>query len=76
MTIAVKRGVLGGRQMLRGAVANMSAEIVETKGERTPFKVVFSKGGEVIAQHSVVSREGARRLIEDLLPLLQKYDVE
>ncbi|HEV2595217.1 MAG TPA: hypothetical protein VGU01_08480 [Sphingomicrobium sp.] len=50
------------------------AEIVETKGERTPFKVVFSKDGDVIAQHSVASREGGRRLIEDLLPLLQKYD--
>jgi hypothetical protein len=59
---------------MKRPVATTSAEIVEIQGERTPFKVVFSKGGQVIAQHSVVSREGARRLITDLLPLLQKYD--
>lgn len=51
-----------------------SAKIVETKGERMPFKVVFAKNGNVIAERPVVSLEGGRKLIENLLPLLQKHD--
>lgn len=51
-----------------------SAEIIETRGERLPFKVVFSKDGNVIAERPVGSYEGGRRLISDLLPLLQKHD--
>ena len=55
-------------------MATTSAEIIETKGERAPFKVVFSKDGKIIAEHAVVSLEGGRRLIADLLPLLQKHE--
>lgn len=54
-------------------MAETSAEIVETKGERFPFKVVFSKDGRVIAERPVASYEGGRRLIASLLPLLQKH---
>ncbi len=54
-------------------MAETSAEIVETKGERFPFKVVFSKDDQVIAEHPVASYEGGRRLIANLLPLLQKH---
>lgn len=55
-------------------MAATSAEIVETKGERLPFKVVFSKGGKILAERPVGSFDGGRRLIADLLPLLQKHD--
>lgn len=51
-----------------------NAEIVETAGERLPFKVVFSKDGEVIAERPVATYEGGRRLIENVLPLLQKHE--
>ena len=57
-------------------MATTSAKIIETVGERMPFKVVFSKDGKTIAEHSVVSLEGGRRLIADLLPLLQKHENE
>jgi hypothetical protein len=39
-----------------------------------PWKVVFSKDGEVIAERPVGSQEGGRRLIAQLLPLLQKHE--
>jgi hypothetical protein len=56
-------------------VPETSAEIVEArKGERLPYKVVFSKDGRVIAERPVASREGGRKLIANLLPLLQKHD--
>lgn len=51
-----------------------NAEIVETEGERLPFKVVFSKDGQVIAERPVATHEGGRRLIENVLPLLQKHE--
>ena len=51
-----------------------NAEIVETAGERLPFKVVFSKDGEVIAERPVATYVGGRRLIENVLPLLQKHE--
>ncbi|HET7282789.1 MAG TPA: hypothetical protein VFI67_10780 [Sphingomicrobium sp.] len=54
--------------------ATTTAEIVEARGDRMPFKVVFSKDGKVIAEHSVASYEGGRRLIATLLPLLQKHE--
>lgn len=50
------------------------AKIVETRGERLPFKVVFSKDGTVIAERPVGSLESGRRLIANLLPLLQKHE--
>lgn len=55
-------------------MAATSAEIIETKGERLPFKVVFSKDDKIIAERPVGSYDGGRRLIADLLPLLQKHD--
>lgn len=57
-------------------MAKTSAEITENDGARLPLKVVFSKDGQVIAERSVASEEGGRRLIAELLPLLQKYDDE
>lgn len=51
-----------------------TAKIVATPGERMPFKVLFAKNGAIIAERPVASLEGGRRLIEDLLPLLQKHD--
>ena len=51
-----------------------NAKIVETAGERLPFKVVFSEDGEVIAERPVATYEGGRRLIENVLPLLQKHE--
>lgn len=51
-----------------------NAEIVETAGESLPFKVVFSKDGEVIAERPVATYDGGRRLIENVLPLLQKHE--
>ncbi len=55
-------------------MATTSAEIVEIQGERLPFKVVFSKDGQVIAERPVASYEGGRRLIENLLPILRKHE--
>jgi hypothetical protein len=55
-------------------LATISAEILEISGERLPFKVVFKQDGEVIADRQVASYEGGRRLIEALLPLLQKHE--
>ena len=52
------------------------AQIVEVAGERLPLKVVFSKDGKVIAERPVASYEGARRLIADVLPLLQKHEAD
>ena len=49
-----------------------TAEIVETPAERLPFKVIFSRDGKVIAERPVASREGGRKLIDNLLPLLRK----
>lgn len=54
-------------------MATISAEILELSGERLPFKVVFKQDGEVIADRQVASYESGRRLIEALLPLLQKH---
>lgn len=51
-----------------------SAQIVEVRGERLPLKVVFSKEGKVIAERPVASYEGGRRLIADVLPLLQMHE--
>lgn len=51
-----------------------SGEIIETGDEVLPFKVVFSKDGRTIAEHSVATYAGARRLIEELLPLFQKQE--
>lgn len=51
-----------------------SAEIIEVLGERLPFKVVFKRGGEIIAERPVASRDGGARLIGALLPLLRKYE--
>jgi len=51
-----------------------SAEIIQVEGEKLPFKVVFAKDGKVIAEHPVASQDGGRRLVADLLPLLQKYE--
>jgi hypothetical protein len=45
-----------------------NAEIVQVEGERLPFKVVFSRDGKVIAERPVASRDGGRRLIDQLLP--------
>lgn len=50
------------------------AQIVKTAGERLPFRVVFSKEGEVIAERPVATYEGGRRLIDEVLPLLQKHE--
>lgn len=50
------------------------ATIVETRGERLPLKVVFSRNGAVIAERPVGSHEGGRRLIAQLLPLLRKHE--
>ena len=58
----------------RWPVARISAEIVEHSGERQPFRVVFKKDGEVIADREVASYEGGRRLIEALLPLFKKHE--
>lgn len=55
-------------------MARISAEIVELSGKRQPFSVLFKKDGEVIADREVASYEGGRRLIETLLPLLQKHE--
>ena len=54
-------------------MATISAEILELSGERLPFKVVFKQDGEIIADRQVASYEGGCRLIETLLPLLQKH---
>lgn len=53
-----------------------SAEIVENKGGRLPFKVVFTNDGKVIAERPVASVDGGRRLIAELLPLLQRHEQE
>lgn len=55
-------------------MALTTAEIVKTSGERLPFRVVFSRDGEVIAERPVASYEGGRRLIDTLLPLLRKHE--
>lgn len=55
-------------------MSTTTAEIVRNDGERLPFKVVFSKDGNVIAERPVASHDGGRRLIAHLLPLLQKHD--
>jgi hypothetical protein len=55
-------------------MATTSAQIVETPGEPLPFKVVFSKDGQRIAERPVTSQLAGRELIEALLPLLQKHD--
>ena len=39
-----------------------------------PFKVVFAKNGNVVPERPVVSLEGGRKLMANLLPLLQKHD--
>ncbi len=51
-----------------------TAKIVATPGERMAFKVLFFKDGQVIAERPVVSLAGGQKLIETLLPLLQKHD--
>lgn len=51
-----------------------SAEIVENRGTRLPFKVIFWRDGEVVAERPVASSEGGQRLINQLLPLLQRYE--
>ena len=51
-----------------------SAEIIQVEGQRLPFKVVFARNGKLIAEHPVASRDGGRRLVAYLLPLLQKYE--
>lgn len=55
-------------------MAAIKAEIVETRGERLAFKVIFSQEGRVIAERPVASLEGGQRLISGLLPLLQKHE--
>ena len=50
-----------------------SAEIVETPDALLPFKVVFSKDGELIAERAVTSELAGRELIANLLPLLRKH---
>lgn len=55
-------------------MAATEAEIIETQGQRLPFKVVFTENGTVIAERPVGSYEGGRRLIATLLPLLQKHE--
>lgn len=57
-------------------MSRTSAQIVENKDGRLPFKVVFSKNGEVIAERPVASEDGGRRLIAELLPLLQRHEDE
>lgn len=57
-------------------MATTTAQIVETRGERLPFKVVFSRDGKVIAERPVGSQEGGRKLIDNLLPLLRKDEEE
>lgn len=53
-----------------------SAEIVEAPGERLPFKVVFRRGDKVIDERPVGSYESGRRLIDYVLPVLQKHEDE
>lgn len=51
-----------------------TAEIVKTPGEQMPFKVVFSRNGQIVAERPVASSDGGRQLIDTLLPLLQKHE--
>ena len=50
------------------------AEIVKSEDRMLPFKVVFTKDGETVAERPVATHAGGRRLIESLLPLLQKHE--
>jgi hypothetical protein len=51
-----------------------SAQIVETSDGLLPFKVVFCKEGEAIAERAVTSELAARELIANCLPILRKHD--
>jgi len=55
-------------------MATTTAQIIETPDEPLPFKVVFSKDGQILAERSVTSQLSARELIDALLPLLRKHD--
>ena len=55
-------------------MATTTAQIIETPDEPLPFKVVFSKDGQIVAERPVTSQLSARELIDALLPLLRKHD--
>jgi hypothetical protein len=55
-------------------MATTTAQIIETPDEPLPFKVVFSKDGQILAERPVTSQLSARELIDALLPLLRKHD--
>jgi len=50
------------------------AKIIATPEGILPFKVAFSKDGEVIAERAVTSQLAGHELIANLLPLLRKHD--
>lgn len=51
-----------------------TGEVVETPGDVLPYKVVFRRGEEIVAERHVTSLVSGDELILALLPTFRKFD--